>query len=78
MHNITPEDLVQYLYSETSPEKTAAIKAALEADLKLREDYEVMAAAKKQLEDIELKPRDEVVKRILKNEEKLINQLYPH
>ncbi len=78
MRNITPEDLVQYLYSETSPEKTAAIKAALEADLKLREDYEVMAAAKKQLEDIELKPRDEVVKRILKNEEKLINQLYPH
>jgi hypothetical protein len=78
MRNITPEDLVQYLYSETSPEKTAAIKAALEADLKLREDYEVMAAAKKQLEDIELQPRDEVVKRILKNEEKLINQLYPH
>jgi hypothetical protein len=78
MHNIKPEDLVQYLYSETSPEKTAAIKAALEEDLELREDYEVMAAAKKQLEDIELKPRDEVVKRILKNEEKLINQLYPH
>ncbi len=78
MRNITPEDLVQYLYSETSPEKTAAIKAALEEDLELREDYEVMAAAKKQLEDIELKPRDEVVKRILKNEEKLINQLYPH
>ncbi len=78
MHNITPEDLVQYLYNETSPAKTAAIKAALEADLELREAYEVMATAKRQLEDIELKPRDEVVKRILKNEEKLINQLYPH
>ncbi len=78
MHNITPEDLVQYLYHETSTAKTAAIKAALETDLELREAYEVMATAKKQLEDIELKPRDEVVKKILEREEKLINQLYPH
>ncbi len=78
MHNITPEDLVQYLYNETSTAKTAAIKAALEADLELREAYEVMATAKKQLEYIELKPRDEVVKKILEHEEKLINQLYPH
>ena len=74
MHNITPEDLVQYLYNETSTAKTAAIKAALEADLELREAYEVMATAKKQLEYIELKPRDEVVKKILEHEEKLINQ----
>ncbi len=78
MHNITPEDLVQYLYHETSTAKTAAIKAALEADPELREAYEVMATAKKQLEDIELKPRDEAVKKILDHEEKLINQLYPH
>ena len=78
MQNITPEDLVQYLYSETSTAKTAAIEATLEADLELREAYEVMATAKKQLEDIAFKPRDEAVKKILEHEEKLINQLYPH
>jgi len=78
MHNITPEDLVQYLYDETSAAKTTAIKAALKADLGLREAYEEMAKAKKQLEDIELKPRDEVVKKILEHDGKLINQLCPH
>ena len=78
MNLITPEDLIQYLYYETSSAKTATIKAALETDLELREAYEVMATAKKQLEDIKLKPRDEAVKKILEHEEKLINQLYPH
>ena len=29
MHNFTQEDLLQYLYNETSPAQTAAIKAAL-------------------------------------------------
>ena len=78
MNIITPEDLVQYLYYETSTPKTEAIQAALEADLELRETYEVMATAKKQLDDIKVKPRDEAVKKILEHEEKLINHLYPH
>lgn len=38
----TPEELVQYLYNETSPERTAAIEAALTSDWALREKLEVL------------------------------------
>ena len=31
MHNFTPEDLLLYLYNETSPARSAEIKAALES-----------------------------------------------
>ena len=44
MHSFTQEDLVQYLYNETSTEKSALIKAALETDWNLREKFEVISA----------------------------------
>ena len=40
MIKFTPEDLVRYLYNETSEQKTASIKAALQTDWNLRESYE--------------------------------------
>ena len=40
MIKITPEELVRYLYQETSDKKTAAIRTALETDWNLRETYE--------------------------------------
>ena len=78
MHNFTPEDLVQYLYSETSPEKTTAIKAALETDWTLREMYDVIVSAQKRLEAFELSPREEAVNNILRHAEKAISELNPH
>ena len=42
MAKFTPEDLVQYLYKETSVQKSAAIEAALDSDWKLREVYDQM------------------------------------
>jgi hypothetical protein len=47
MQNFTPEDLLQYLYNETSPRKTAEIKEALEKDYSLREKFEVITSAQK-------------------------------
>ena len=64
MHNFTPEDLVQYLYRETSPEKTTAIKAALETDWTLSEMYDVIVSAQNRLEAFELAPRQEAVNNI--------------
>jgi hypothetical protein len=78
MHNFTPEDLVQYMYSETSPEKTTAIKAALETDWTLREMYDVIVSAQKRLEAFELSPREESVNNILRHAEKAISELHPH
>ncbi len=65
MHSITQEDLLQYLYSETSIDKTAAIKAALETDWNLREQYEVLTSAHQSLEKVTLSPRKKAIDFIL-------------
>ncbi len=78
MHNFTPEDLVQYLYKETSQEKSTAITAALETDWSLREMYNVIVSAQKRLEAFELSPREEAVNRILRYAEKTTAELHPH
>lgn len=78
MHIFTPEDLLQYLYKETSNKKTAAIKAALENDWELNEIFKSMVSAQNQLEEIELSPREETVKKILEHAENTVSQLHPH
>jgi hypothetical protein len=70
IHNFIPEDLVQYLYNETSPQKTEAIKAALETDRHLKEMYDVIVSAQKRLEAFQLSPREEVVNKILRHAKK--------
>jgi hypothetical protein len=63
----TPEDLLRYLYKESSPELTAAIKVALTENWSLREQMEELQTSVNQL-DIEKQvfaPRREVVLRVL-------------
>ena len=76
MQVFTPEDLVQYLYSETSPEKSAAIKAALESDWSLRESFEALVSAHHQLEKVNLSPRSEVIEKLLKHAERPIAEIH--
>ncbi len=78
MHSFTPEDLLQYLYKETSTEKTAAIKAALESDWSLREKFEVISTGSKRLEKITLSPRKKTIDNILSYAEKAVEELTPH
>jgi anti-sigma factor RsiW len=75
MHNFTPEDLIQYLYNETSPAQTAAIKAALETDWSLREKFEELTAAKKELSAIKLSPGNKTIDNILNYAEKAVSEL---
>lgn len=65
MTNFTPEDLLQYLYKETSIEQTAAIEAALEKDWTLREKLAVLKASMQRLDKITVAPRTEVVLNVL-------------
>ena len=65
MQSFTLEDLVQYMYNEASPEKTAAIKLALETDYNLREKLAVMATASKRLDALSFSPRKETIDNIL-------------
>jgi len=77
MHNFTPEDLLQYLYHETSPTKTAEIKAALETDWSLREKFEVITSAQKRLEALKMSPSQQTIDNILNYAEKAIAELSP-
>jgi hypothetical protein len=65
MTNFTPEDLLQYLYKETSPEMTAAIEDALQKDWTLREKLAVLKTSKDRLDRIVVAPRTEVVLNVL-------------
>jgi len=78
MIKFTPEDLIQYLYKETSVQKTAAIESALEADWILRESFEQIKADQSSLEEVNLSPRDEAVNRILQHVTKKVGQLHSH
>jgi hypothetical protein len=65
MTNFTPEDLLQYLYKETSPQQTAAIAEALEYDWTLREKLNVLKTSMDRLDNITEAPRSEVILNIL-------------
>jgi hypothetical protein len=78
MITITPEDLVRYLYHETSEQKTAKIKAALQTDWNLRESYEKLLDSHKNLSSINLSPRVESVNKILEYASKKHAQVTSH
>ena len=77
MHNFTPEDLLQYLYNETSPTKTADIKVALETDWSLREKFEVISSAQQRLEPLKMSPSQQTIDNIVNYAEKAIGVLTP-
>ena len=75
MHSFTTEDLIQYVYNETSQQKTAAIKVALESDWSIREKYDEIMSAHQSLEILNLSPRKKAVDNILAYAEKSVRHL---
>jgi hypothetical protein len=75
MYNFTPEDLLCYLYNETSPKQTAEIKDALEKDWTLKEQFETIVSGQKRLEALKLSPRKKTIENILNYAEKSISEL---
>jgi hypothetical protein len=75
MHSFTQEDLLQYLYKETSTEKSAFVKAALETDWILREKFEIISAAINSLEKLALSPRKIAIDNILNYAKRLVKEL---
>lgn len=65
MQRITQEDLLLYIYGETSTEQTARIKAALEADWNLNEQYKELLAGKEDLGAVNIAPRKKALDFIL-------------
>jgi hypothetical protein len=66
MHNFTPEDLLLYLYKESSTEQTLEIEEELKRNWSLREKLSVIKTAMERLNNITCSPRTEVVLNILR------------
>jgi hypothetical protein len=74
MPSFTPEDLLLYLYNETSPEMTKAVEEALKNDWTLREKLHVLKSSMQRLNKITESPRTEVVLNILNYAREKSNQ----
>lgn len=76
MMKITPDDLVRYLYNETSAQKTSDIKAALQIDSLLRDEYEKLKNTHFKLDEVCHSPRQETINSILEYAAKKHKQLH--
>lgn len=65
MTRYTPEDLIRYLYKETSASENIAIKAALDQDWALKEKFSILESSLDILGKATESPRTEVVLRIM-------------
>ena len=65
MSLFTPEDLLRYLYKESSPELTAAIDTALKEDWTLREKMQALQLSADHLDKVTIAPRMEVILKVL-------------
>jgi len=61
----TPEDLLLYLYKESSPELTVAVESALKEDWMLREKLQVLQSSAEELDKVTVSPRMEVILRVM-------------
>lgn len=61
----TPEDLLLYLYKESSPELTVAIDAALKEDWTLREKLQELQSSVEGFEKVTVSPRMEVILNVM-------------
>ena len=75
MHNFTQDDLLLYLYKETSTKQAADIKAALETDWSLREQFEELTSAQSNLKALNMSPSQQTIDNILNYAEKAVNEL---
>lgn len=63
----TPDDLVRFIYKETSPEEDRAIKKALLGDIELAKIYHGMLTAREELDCLSLEPSATSINLILKH-----------
>jgi anti-sigma factor RsiW len=61
MSNVTPEDLISYLYGETDATRTAEIESALSSNWALREKLSVLQTSMHRLDNAKLSSPSEGV-----------------
>jgi hypothetical protein len=74
----TPEELIQYLYKETSPARTAQIEEVLQHDWTLREKLEVLKNTMQALDRPLESPRTEAVMNVLNYARESVSESVQH
>jgi hypothetical protein len=74
----TPEELIQYLYKETSPARTAQIEETLQNDWSLREKLEVLQNSMQALDQPLESPRSEAIINVLNYARESISEPVQH
>ena len=74
----TPEDLLLYLYKESSPELTVAIESALKENWMLREKLQVLQSSADELNKVMVSPRMEVILRVMSYARETAIEPAPH
>lgn len=65
MPSYTTEELIQYIYQETTAEKTQAMQKAIESDWNLKEKFDALRESMKQLDTVITSPREQSITAIL-------------
>ncbi len=65
MKNFTQDDLVRFVYNETSKEESSLIKKAILEDMELSQTYHAMLASKAELDLGKLNPNDSSINIIM-------------
>jgi hypothetical protein len=74
----TPEELIQYLYKETSPARTAQIEEVLQHDWTLREKLEVLKNTLQVIDRPLESPRTEAVMNVLNYARESVSESVQH
>lgn len=61
----TQNEIIRYIYNETSDEENAAIESALLCDKGLLESYKELSLMKRRLQRVLLNPEDRVISNVL-------------
>ena len=75
MHNFNFEELVQYMYQDTSDEKMIAINTALETDWNLKEKYAMLKQGREALGTSRFSPCKKTLDAILNYAEKSVGSI---
>ena len=75
MHNFTTEDLIQFVYNESSAQKATAIKIAIETDCAFREKYDEVMSTYQILQKLNFSPLKKSIDKIVAHAEKSAQRL---
>ncbi|OJJ15064.1 hypothetical protein BKI52_40065 [marine bacterium AO1-C] len=67
----TPNDLVRYIYDETSQAENEMIEILLQTDTKFKTLFDQLTSSKDGLDDLIESPSDDVVQKIINNAQSL-------